>query len=143
MEDSKKKLVMILIIVVCLGVAAFVFLGTGGSGSGGIDDLPDDMMTWVKCMNKSCNAEYEMGQKEYYKAIQALNANPMAGTPALTCKECGQSSVYQAAKCENAACGIVFRLGSVPNDHQDRCPKCKQSATEESRKRRKQEMTGE
>jgi hypothetical protein len=142
MDDSKKKLVMILVIVVCLGVAAFVFLGTGGSGGGSIDDIPDEEMTWVKCMNKSCNAEYQMGLKEYYKAVQA-NASPMAQVaPALTCKECGQPSVYRAAKCQNAACGIVFRLGSVPNDHQDRCPKCGQSATEEKREARKRERTG-
>ena len=143
MEDSKKKLVMILIIVVCLGVAGAVFLRTGRSGGGSIDDISDEKMTWVKCMNKSCNAEYQMGLKEYYKAVQALNINPMAQVaPALTCKECGKQSVYKAVKCQNPACGIVFREGSVPNDFQDRCPKCGQSVTEESREARKREMTG-
>ena len=137
MEDSQKKLVMILIIVVCLGVAGAVFMGTGRGGGGTIDDISDEKMTWVKCMNKSCNAEYEMGLKEYYKAIQSANANPMQATPALTCKECGQPRVYKAIKCQNSACGMVFREGSVPNDHPDRCPKCKQSATEEIRKARR------
>lgn len=142
MEDSKKKLVMILIVIVCLGVAAAVFMGTGRSGGGGIDDISDEEMTWVKCMNKSCNAEYQMGLKEYYKAVQA-NTSPMAQTAQpLTCKECGKQMVYKAIKCQNPACGIVFREGSVPNDFPDRCPKCKQSATEEKRNARKREMAG-
>ncbi|MBN1807009.1 MAG: hypothetical protein JW837_17305 [Sedimentisphaerales bacterium] len=137
MEDSKKKLVMILVVVVCLGAAGAVFMGTGRSGSGSIDDISDEKTTWVKCMNKKCNAEYQMGLKEFYKAVQATNTSPMAQvTPALTCKECGERSVYKAVKCQNPACGIVFREGSVPNDFQDRCPKCKQSATEEIRKAR-------
>ena len=142
MEDSKKKLFMILIIVVCLGVAGAVFMGTGRGGGGTIDDISDEKMTWVICMNKSCNAQYQMGLKDYYKSVQA-NSNPMAQVaPALTCKECSGQSIYKAVKCQNPACGLVFREGSVPNDHQDRCPKCKQSATEESRKARKREAGG-
>ena len=82
-----------------------------------------------------------MSLKEYYKFVTA-NANPMGPAPALTCEKCGQPSVYKAEKCQNPACGNVFRSGSVPNDFQDRCPKCKQSATEEIRKARKKEMTG-
>jgi hypothetical protein len=141
MDDSKKKLVMILVIVGCLGIAAAVFFGTGGGGSGGVEDIPDDETTWVKCMNKSCNAEYQMGLKEYYKAVQATT-NPMGQIQGLTCKECGQPRVYKAVKCQNPACGLVFREGSVPNDFPDRCPKCKQSATEEKRNARKKEMAG-
>ena len=140
MEESKKKVVMIVIIVVCLGVAGAIIFGTGGGG-GSLDDISDKDMTWVICMNKSCNATYEMSLKEYYKFVTA-NANPMGPTPALTCKECGEPSVYIAEKCQNPACGIVFRMNSVPNDHADRCPKCMQSATEESRRARKREMAG-
>ncbi len=140
MEESKKKLVMILVIVVCLGVAGAVYFG-GSGGDGGIDDISDDEMTWVICRNKSCNAEYEMGRKEYFKFVSA-NANPMGPPPALTCETCGEPSIYEAEKCQNEACGAVFRKGSVPNDHADRCPKCKQSATEELRNARKREMAG-
>ena len=132
---------MIAVIIVCLAVAGAVFWGTRSSGSGGIDDISDEEMTWVICMNKSCNATYQMSLKEYYKFVTA-NANPMGPAPALTCEKCGQPSVYKAEKCQNPACGNVFRSGSVPNDFQDRCPKCKQSATEEIRKARKKEMTG-
>jgi hypothetical protein len=142
MEDSKKKLVMVIVIVLCLGAAGAIFMGTGGGGGGSIDDISDEETTWVKCLNKSCNAEYEMGLKEYYKQVTA-NANPMAPTaPAIQCKECGEMSVYKAEKCENPECGIVFRSGAVPNDFPDRCPKCGHSATEELRKARKREMAG-
>jgi hypothetical protein len=142
MEESKKKVVMIIVIVVCLGVAGAIFIGGRGSGGGTIDDISDAEQTWVKCLNKSCNAEYEMSLKEYFKFVTA-NANPMAPTaPALTCETCGEPSIYKAEKCQNAACGKVFRSGAVPNDFPDRCPTCKQSATEEIRKARKKEMAG-
>ena len=86
MDESKKKVVMIVIILVCLGVAGAMIFGRGG-GSGTIDDISDEEMTWVKCMNKSCNAEYQMGLKEYFRFVTA-NANPMAPTaPALTCEK--------------------------------------------------------
>jgi hypothetical protein len=70
MEESKKKLVMIIVIVVCLGVAGAIFLGTGGSGGGGIDDISDEEMTWMKCRNQSCKAEFQTGLKEYYKFVK-------------------------------------------------------------------------
>ena len=141
MDESMKKPVMIGVIVVCLAVAGLVFWGTSGGGGGGIDDISDAEMTWVKCRNKACNAEYETGLKEYYQTISA-NANPMGPTPALTCEKCAEPSVYKAEKCQNPDCGIVFQSGSVPNDFSDRCPKCKKSATEEIRNARKKEMAG-
>lgn len=141
MDESKKKPVMIAIIVVCLVAAGAVFWGTRSGGGGSIDDISDDEMTWVICLNKSCNATYEMSLKEYYRFVTA-NATPMGPAPALTCKECGEPSVYKAEKCQNPACGFVFRSGSVPNDFEDRCPKCGKSATEEIREARKREMAG-
>jgi hypothetical protein len=141
MEESKKKVVMIIVIVVCLGVAGAVFFG-GGSGSGTIDDISDEEMTWMKCRNKSCNAEFQTGLKEYYKFVTA-NANPMApSAPPMKCETCGEPSAVKAEKCQNETCGVVFRSGAVPNDFPDRCPTCKQSATEEIRKARKKEMAG-
>ena len=140
MEESKKKLVMILVIVVFFGVAGAIYFG-GRGGDGGIDDISDEEMTWVKCRNKSCNAEYETGLKEYYKFVSA-NANPMGPAPGMPCEKCGEPSVYRAEKCQNPDCGAVFQSGAVPNDFPDRCPKCKQSATEELRNARKREMAG-
>ncbi len=142
MEDSKKKLVMIVVIVVCLAAAGAIFLGTGRGGGGTIDDISDEEVTWMKCINKSCNAEFQVGLKEYYKFVTA-NANPVApSAPPMPCETCGESSAYRGEKCQNPACGIVFRSGAVPNDFPDRCPKCKQSATEEIRNARKREMAG-
>jgi len=137
MEDSKKKPIMIGVIVVCLGVAGAVTLMRSSGGGSGIDALPDDETTWVKCNNPSCKAEYEMSIKAFYKAQQE-RVNPMARTtPPLTCEKCGKDSLYQAEKCANPSCGAVFIRGiSGQNDLPDRCPECGQSKIEESRKRR-------
>ncbi|OHB75284.1 MAG: hypothetical protein A2Z25_12735 [Planctomycetes bacterium RBG_16_55_9] len=139
MEDSKKKPIMIAVIVVCLGVAvAVTYLGTGGGG-GTIEDIPDDMTTWVKCNNPQCKAEYQMSEKAYYKDVQErMSGTAMMTTPALVCEKCGEASVYRAEKCANPDCGLVFIQGSAgQNDFPDRCPKCGKSETEEIRKRRK------
>jgi len=137
MEDSKKKPVMIGVIVVCIIVAGLITLAKRGGGSGGIDSIPDDKMTWVKCSNPSCNAEYEMSEKQFHKEMQE-RFNPMArSAPPLTCEKCGKDSLFQAVKCANPSCGTVFIKGIAgPGDHQDRCPKCGHSETEDIRKKR-------
>jgi len=137
MEDSKKKPIMIGVIVVCLIVAGLItFARRGGGGGSGIDAIPDDKMTWVKCNNPKCKAEYEMSEKQYFKAMEE-RFNPMARTsPALTCGKCSKDSLFRAEKCANPSCGVIFFRDSVPNDLFDRCPECKQSATEEIRKKR-------
>ena len=138
MDDSKKKPIMIAVILVCLGVAGAVTFLRSGGGSGTIDDIPDEKMTWVKCNNPQCKAEYEMPEKQYYKEIQERTTGSMAMmTPALICQKCGKASVYKAYKCTNPECGIVFLANSVPNDFADRCPKCKHSETEAIREARK------
>ena len=137
MEDSRKKPIMIGVIVVCLIIAGLVtFARRGSGGGGGLDSIPDDKMTWVKCSNPKCKAEYEMSEKQYFKEMEK-RFNPMARTtPPLTCEKCGKDSLFRAIKCANPACGVVFIRDSVPNDIFDRCPECKQSETEEIRKKR-------
>ena len=136
MENSRKKPIMIGVIVVCLVVAGLITFARRGGSGGGIESIPESEMTWVKCSNPDCNAEYEMSKKEFFKAQQE-RFNLMSRTPPpIPCKKCGKDSLYKAEKCVNPSCGVVFISGSVPNDFDDRCPKCKQSATEESRKRR-------
>jgi len=141
MEDSRKKPIMIAVIVVCLGVAGAVTYLRSAGPAGGYESLPDDQMTWVKCNNPQCKADYKMSEKEYFKEIDAKQrANPAAmmfTTPPLTCQKCGKASVYKAEKCGNPNCGAVFFASSVPNDFPDRCPECKRSETEEIRKARK------
>ena len=138
MEDSKKKPVMIGVIVVCIIVAGLITLARrGGGDGGGINDIPEGKMTWVKCSNPSCNAEYEMSEKQYVKDMQE-RFNPMSRTQTpLICEKCAKESLFQAVKCANPSCGIVFIKGIAgPGDHPDRCPKCKQSETEEIRRNR-------
>jgi hypothetical protein len=139
MEDSKKKPIMIGVIVVCFIVAGLFTYARRGSGGGGINSIPEDKMTWVKCSNPSCKAEYEMGERAYYNAVKE-RVDPMAramSMPPLTCEKCGKDSLFRAFKCANQSCGAVFIRGiSGQNDHQDRCPECGQSETEEIRKRR-------
>ncbi len=141
MEESKKKPIMIGVIIACLALTAIVIIGRRSGGGGGIDSIAEGEMIWAKCNNPNCKVEYQMGLKAYFKYMKE-HANPVAPTaPPLICKECGEPSAYRAEKCENPDCGIVFIQGSSgPGDFVDRCPKCKQSATEESRKRRKAAM---
>jgi hypothetical protein len=133
MEGSSKKPIMIGVIVVCLAVAGLITFARRGGG-GGIDSIPASELTWVKCSNPACKAEYQMSKKEFFKE-QMKHFNQMAMTaPPITCKECGKESLYQAEKCPN--CGAVFIKGSIPGDFADRCPVCKHSATEDRWKKR-------
>ncbi len=141
-----KNTIYAIVIVVCfvvVGIIAYTYIFNAGSG-GGIDGIPEGEMIWAKCNNPDCKAEYQMSAKAYHRYMLE-NANPMAPTaPPLICNECSEKSAYRAQKCENPDCGIVFIEGSSgPATFADRCPKCKQSATEESRKRRKAAMEAE
>ena len=130
-----KNTIYIIIIIVCLLLAAFIAYKFIFSSSGG--GIPDDQMTWVKCNNSACNAEYEIPLNKYHQEVEK-RLNPLfpTNTP-IACDECNQESIFEACKCQNPNCGIVFLKGiSGTNDLDDRCPKCKQSATEESRKER-------
>lgn len=139
MEDSKKKPIMIIVIVASLGIAGYVTFR--GGPEGGINSIPEDETQWVKCNNKTCNAEYEMSKREYYEFLAANpNPNPMAQGPMpLTCKECGKPSLFGAIKCPTPDCGTVFIRGEgmkEAGDYDDRCPKCGLSAVEERMKSR-------
>lgn len=126
------KTTSVVIIIVCSAVAAFSFYKYILSpGTPGQADISSKVNTWVKC--KSCQAESQMKLQDFYDALKE-NTDPsvVIVTPGLKCKECGKNTVYQAIKCPN--CGTVFIKGSVPRDLEDRCPKCKYSETEESRK---------
>lgn len=128
-----KNTIYIIVIVICFLAAAVVaykfILSPGGSG------ISDSEMTWVKCNNPACKAEYEMSLNSYMAEVKKRMNPMMPQTPAIKCKECGKDSVYKAIKCPY--CGTVFIEGiSGANDFQDRCPNCKKSAIEESRKER-------
>ena len=128
-----KNTVYAVVIVICIVGAVVVFISRRG-GNKGMNQLSDTEMTWVKCMK--CNQSYEMGLKQFYRESQEKLQN-RSGQPIalpLTCQKCGQDGIRKAFKC--AKCGEVSFENSVPNDFPDRCPKCKNSATEASRKAR-------
>jgi hypothetical protein len=79
MEESRKKLIMISVIVVCIGLAAAITYRTRHGRVGTIDYIPEGKMTWVKCANKDCGAEYQMDKKGYFKDIEE-HMEPMAMT---------------------------------------------------------------
>ena len=132
---SKNTVYIIIIVVGFLAAGVIAYKYIFSSGSAGISD---DKIALVKCNNPACNAVYEMSLKKYLNDTQErMRANPLVNSiPALTCEKCGKDSVYRAEKCQNPECGITFLSGIVQGDLPDRCPKCKQSATEESRKKR-------
>ncbi|MBA7539701.1 hypothetical protein ES705_31982 [subsurface metagenome] len=137
MEESRKKPVMIGVIVVCIIITGLITFARRGGGSGGIDGIPDDEMTWVKCSNPSCKAEYEMSKQRYHKEVQERYNRMVQTTPLLTCKQCSKDSLFRAVKCANPSCGIVFIEGIEGRKNPpDRCPDCGKSETEEIRKKR-------
>jgi ATP-dependent Clp protease ATP-binding subunit ClpA len=96
--------------------------------------IPENRMTWVKCLNDKCQAEYQIGLRGYVRYVEA-NFNPMLPhAPTLTCEKCGEQSILRALKCTNIACGKVFIISAF-SDVLDRCPECGHSDVEEKRKR--------
>ncbi len=99
-----------------------------------MEATPSDQMVWIKCNNPDCKAEYQMSKRKYYAELEK-RYNPIGPAKiAIPCQKCSQESCFEAIKCPK--CGYVFFKGIVPNDLEDRCPKCKHSAIEESRKAR-------
>ncbi len=132
-----KNTIYAIIIAACILVAVLVFVKTrsGGSSGGGLDSISDADMVWMKC--RACNGSFEMSRKQYYKDISekaAANATAMMLTPPLPCQKCSKNAAFLAEKCAN--CGEIFISGTVQNDFPDRCPKCKHSKVEDSRKAR-------
>jgi len=137
MEASRKKPIMVAIIVACLVAAGVITYVAQSGDESGAETIKSGQMIWMKCTNPDCGAEYQMDLKDYYKAIEE-RWQPMAmGPPALTCKDCGEESLYRVEKCPS--CGVLFHRGSVENDFADRCPECGYSQTEENRKKAKRE----
>jgi len=134
------KNVSITVIAVCLLVTAFmVYRSVSGSSTSGLKGIDPDAKTWLMCKNSGCKASKEMGERDFTAALMAMAKNAEPGkrsNAGLSCEKCGKSSVYRAVKCQQSTCQTVFLYGSVPNDLNDRCPKCNVSQTEEIRKAR-------
>jgi hypothetical protein len=134
--DESKKPILIGVIVACFVGAGGITVLTRQKGSGGINTIPADAITWVKCRKPGCEAEYDISTREYYSALEARREeNPtMLMEPTLICRECNDESLYRAAKCTK--CGLVFEVGWKRGDFEDRCPKqgCGFSQIEADRK---------
>lgn len=136
MEESKKNPIMIGVIVVCLAAACTISLIWSSGTPTGIDTIDPKKMTWVKCRNPSCEAEYQMRLKEYCRQVEE-NMDYSSGAmalPALVCKECKDKSIFEAAKCRK--CELVFEKGWKRGDYEDRCPECGYSQIEKDREER-------
>ena len=138
MEDSKKKPIMIGVVVVCLVLAGIITYATRSGSGGGLDTIKRGQeMFWLKCRNPDCENEWQMDMKDYFMYMKE-HQDPMSmAPPAHVCPKCGEESGYRAAKCEK--CGLIFERNSVPNDFADRCPECGHSATEEARKKAREQ----
>jgi hypothetical protein len=124
-----KNTIYAIVIAVCILGVVLVFMYRRSGG----DKVPDQQIL-VKCAK--CGQSYEMSQKEYYKELQEkarASTMPMAFGLPVKCQKCGQDGIRKAFKCQNPKCGEVFFAYSVPNDYEDRCPRCKSSVTEASR----------
>jgi phage FluMu protein Com len=130
-----KNTIYAIVIAVCILGAVVVFVSRRGRSGAGIDSIADSQMVWVKCAK--CSQGYQMSEKQYYRELEEkakANPSPIPVALPLKCQKCGQDAVRKAFKCEK--CGEIFFANSVPADFEDRCPKCKHSATEASRKAR-------
>jgi phage FluMu protein Com len=130
-----KNTIYAIVIAVCVLVAVVVFVSRRGRSGAGIDSIAESQMIWVKCAK--CSQGYEMGERQYYKELEEMakaNPSPIPVAHPLKCEKCSQNAVRKAFKCEK--CGEVFFANSVPADFEDRCPKCKHSATDAKRKAR-------
>lgn len=132
-----RNVIYAIVIIVCFivaGVVGYKFIFSGGSG--GISSIDSEEMVWVKCKNPDCEAEYQMNKRKYYSEVEERRTSIAQARIAIPCEQCGQESCYEAIKCSNPECGVIFFRGSVTGDLEDRCPECKHSKTEESRKAR-------
>jgi len=135
MQDNKKIKMLFGVIIVCVVAAGTITWSTTRGKHNGIDSIPDDVTTWLKCRNPACEHEYQIPLREYYENLEdetlmSGNGGMTAAQP-LICPKCGEPSVYKAVKCP--MCGLVFETAWKRGDFEDRCPKCGYSQIEKNR----------
>jgi len=130
MDEKKKKIITISIIVVCLVLAVSITYLTRTTDNT-ISSIKKGETILVKCANPDCQAEYQMGKRDYFEFMQQ-NASPLTpGMPPMVCRQCDEDSIYQAIECK--MCKIVFFENEGTDDFKDRCPECDYSRSEELR----------
>ncbi|HUT30207.1 MAG TPA: hypothetical protein VMX13_10480 [Sedimentisphaerales bacterium] len=138
MQQSAKNLVLIALVVVCFVVAiAITFLTSPSRGRGGRTSRDE---IWVICRNPQCQGQYQIEYNDYFQYMVTHRDRLSDVDPPMTCRKCGEASVYKAIKCVN--CGLVFEPGSLPNEAEDKCPKCGYSKLGEQGKLRETQGAG-
>ncbi|MHC4154548.1 MAG: hypothetical protein ACYST6_06460 [Planctomycetota bacterium] len=139
MEHRVRKQVLIGVVVVCFVLAGAITVITSSSRRRGGGRTSREKI-WVMCRNPKCGAEHQIEYDDYFQYIVQHRDRFSDVEPPMTCEKCGEPSVYEAIKC--AKCGLLFEPGSVPNDVEDKCPKCGYSTLQEQRELRKAEGAG-
>ena len=127
MDDKHKKIVKMASICLCLAATAIIFFISRPMDMG-LATVSNDETVLMKCQDSTCGTIFQMGKRDYFKAIEDATSAGMMATPALTCTKCKRKSAMRAVKCEK--CGTVFLWDSVPRDYPDRCTKCGYSKIE-------------
>ncbi len=124
------------IIIVCLGLAALIFYKSGTGSEGPVLDVFEGELIWVECANPACRQAYQMDKKKYFEQVQkqAQQRPTSTGPTVIICEKCGKLSLFEAVKCGNPDCGLIFLRGTAgAMDFADRCSKCGYSQTERDR----------
>ena len=116
-----EKKVSYMLIISCLILATGIFL-LSTKKSGGLDSLDASEKLWMICVDKGCNATFEVNKVEYFKWIRENRVGLYI--PPKVCEKCGKESAFRAIKCDK--CDFVFAFTST-----DRCPKCNYSKIED------------
>jgi ssDNA-binding Zn-finger/Zn-ribbon topoisomerase 1 len=131
MDEKQKKVFVVALTIMCIGIAAFVLVSMTNTE----DELSgfSGQQMWVICTNPNCKTHYQVDKEWFFREIQKTGSM-FADTVGIQCKECQQSTTFEAVKC--SSCGHVFKTGAAGRgDFPDRCPKCKTSEMEKSRQR--------
>ena len=126
----KKKVLLLGVVAGCLALASGITYMTRSTS--GIPAHFAREMTWIKCRNPKCGAEYQISKKEYFEYIERHHDPRLPAAVPLICKECSEKSLVRAVKCEK--CGLVFPMGTVRRDYHDRCHNCGYSKLENEKK---------
>ncbi|AQQ70996.1 hypothetical protein SMSP2_01360 [Limihaloglobus sulfuriphilus] len=131
MDFMKKKWVMTVIIIGCFAVSGVIYYHNNKTID--VFSSMEGKTMWMLCCNSKCRASFEIPQKDYFE-FQKENSNPASlGAAPMICEKCKEKSAFAAEKCPE--CGNVFLPNSITGDFADRCPECKYSQTQESRKK--------
>lgn len=131
----RRNAIYIIVLAACVLISVFIAYKYIFSSVDSENNIAESEQLWVICNNPNCKAQYKMDKRSFYEEFNAIYDSVIGMNPGIKCKECGQSSCFEAIECPN--CGNIFLKGaSGANEMPDRCPECSVSATEQLRKAR-------